>query len=293
MRPPRLPPHLLEWVLRAFVPPGAAGLSIVGDLREEFAIRGARSHLAATLWFAWQTIHVSYRLSGERRRARRADTRTRVRSKGEPVSSLLRDLRQGARSLMRTPVYAGTAILTLAQGVGATTAVFSVVNGVLLRPLPYLDPAALVDISVNTGGAGWYGSSIPEFFDYEENLGTVGHLAGWQTGLLTVGDSTRPRRIDIAFVTQQFFPALGVPPVLATVLRESLALTMLGALIGIPAGAVLTRATGRLVFGVGPFDMVSLSAALVVLAMSGVVSAAVPALRASRIDPIIALRSSG
>ena len=140
------------------------------------------------------------------------------------MGSILRDVRFGARSLLRAPVFAGVSVLTLAIGVGATTAIFSVVHGVLLAPLSFEDPDALVDISVNTGGASWYGSSVPEYLDYEEQMTTLQNVGGYATGVRTVGDSLQPRRVPVAFFTQGVFPTLGV--------NETVIIGPLSALLG-------------------------------------------------------------
>ena len=84
------------------------------------------------------------------------------------LSSVWQDVRFGARTLGRSPMFTGIAVLTLALGIGATTAIFSGVNGVLLRPLPYESPDQLTSVQVNSGiggGPTWYGTSEPEFHD--------------------------------------------------------------------------------------------------------------------------------
>src|SRR5215218_5143241 len=85
------------------------------------------------------------------------------------IETLVADLRFGARALRRNPAFAAVAVLTLALGIGANTAIFSVVNGVLLRPLPYQEPDRLVRIYTAFRGSGTerYSMSQPEFMDYK------------------------------------------------------------------------------------------------------------------------------
>src|SRR6185295_14180771 len=85
---------------------------------------------------------------------------------GVLVSLVLRDLRHAWRLLRRQPAFTGVAVLTLALGIGATTAVFTIVNGVLLRPLPYRDPSRLVTLFYGHHGrvSPWF--SPPNMRDY-------------------------------------------------------------------------------------------------------------------------------
>ena len=81
---------------------------------------------------------------------------------------MLRDLRIAARALRRSPGFTVAAVLTLALGIGATTAMFSVVNGVLLRPLPYTAPDRLVALWTDLPGFGKEVTSLPDFVDWRD-----------------------------------------------------------------------------------------------------------------------------
>ena len=136
--------------------------------------------------------------------------------------SLYRDVAYALRGLTRSPAFAIAAVMTLALGLGAATTIFSVVNGVLMRPLPYSSPGRLVNIWVDfgVGGQSLPAVSTADFLDYKTQAtlfqdfaaasggGTIG-----ATGILT-GRSEAPEKVDVSPVTSNFFPLLGVKPVL-------------------------------------------------------------------------------
>jgi len=131
------------------------------------------------------------------------------------VDGLLRDLRISLRQILRRPAFAAVAGLTLALGIGATTAIFSVVDGVLLRPLPYDDPEELVVVwGTETGlrsGSSW--ASYPDFVDFESQAASFEALAAWSSQTLTLtGHGGEPVRIPVTRVTWDLFPVLGATP---------------------------------------------------------------------------------
>src|SRR4051812_8571264 len=128
------------------------------------------------------------------------------------------DIAYAWRTLRRSPGFAVVAILTLGLGIGATTTIFTIVNGVLLRPLPgYAEPERIADMWVDFGvGA----QSLPvmsagDFRDYQQRnrsfealaAGSGGQVVG-ATGALT-GDGTPPERVDVSPVTATSFPCSG------------------------------------------------------------------------------------
>jgi putative ABC transport system permease protein len=120
------------------------------------------------------------------------------------MTTLLTDLRQAARTLRKSPGFTLLATLTLALGIGGVTAIFSVVNGVLLRPLPFEAPDRLVSV-------GGRGSSYPEMLDWERQspaLAEVGLYAGasWPYDLTSAGP---PERVEGTVVSPSFFHVLG------------------------------------------------------------------------------------
>jgi putative ABC transport system permease protein len=132
------------------------------------------------------------------------------------VKTFWQDLRYSSRTLMKRPGFAAVAVVTLALGIGANTAVFSVVNAVLLRPLPYPDADRLVTVwgNFHREGLTKMTASVPEFTDYQQRSQVFEQLAayGWQSFNLT--DNGNPERVVGARVTASLFPALGIAPVM-------------------------------------------------------------------------------
>jgi putative ABC transport system permease protein len=128
------------------------------------------------------------------------------------LDDLLRDVRHGLRSLRRTPVVAGVALLTLALGIGATTAIFTLVRNVLLRPLPFSDPESLYVISYTSPGPAWLypGMSDRGYVDFLEANRTFQSLATLSEAQSTLTGAGEATRIAGAAVTTDFFRVLGV-----------------------------------------------------------------------------------
>ncbi len=132
------------------------------------------------------------------------------------VDTLIRDLRYAVRTLARTPGFALVAVLTLALGIGANTAIFSVINAVLLRPLPYAQPDRLVDIvhfypSLHNLRAG---VSVPGFRDYSARRDVFERSAVETPQAMNLTGAGEPERVNAVRVSGEFFTTLGVPPIL-------------------------------------------------------------------------------
>lgn len=139
------------------------------------------------------------------------------------MSRLSKDLGHGFRLLARNPLFAGIAVLTLALGIGATTAVFSVVHGVLLEPLPYPDPERLVMIWMRFDAQGIARSPVsgPEWNDLATETELFTAVGGIWARFGDLGGSDDPEMVDLGWVTPGFFEALGTPPLVGrTFLRE-------------------------------------------------------------------------
>ncbi|HUQ79857.1 MAG TPA: ABC transporter permease [Gemmatimonadaceae bacterium] len=130
------------------------------------------------------------------------------------LDQLGRDARHGIRALLRNRTFTVITTLTLALGVALNTTVFSVVNAVLLRPLPYAKPGELVAIG-SLPPNGELGQVSPaELFDYRRESKTTTEIAFTQTFNANVTGGDRPDRADATAVTANFFTLLGVPPLL-------------------------------------------------------------------------------
>jgi putative ABC transport system permease protein len=122
------------------------------------------------------------------------------------------ELRYALRTLLRRPAFTLVAVLTLAVGIGANTAIFSVVNGVLLRPLPYPEPEHLVRLFEQTAKNPRASVSYPNFRDWHERLTGFRGIAAYQGGTTTVLGGVEPVFADVYAVTRDFFEVMAVRP---------------------------------------------------------------------------------
>lgn len=137
--------------------------------------------------------------------------------------SLSAALRYWFRTIRREPMFAVAAILTLALGIGATTAIFSVVNGVLIKPLPYPDADELVGVSHLAPGMGFdkpVGMSPSMLFTYREEGHVFRSIGGWSPNAATVTGLAEPERIRTLLITFGVLPALNVPPLMGRWLSQ-------------------------------------------------------------------------
>jgi len=135
------------------------------------------------------------------------------------MSGLFYDLRYALRQLRKSPGFTLTAVLTLSFGIGATAAIFSIVEGVLLRPLPFRDPGRLVVLSDDLAGAdlqgnGESGVTVPEILTYERETKGFSSLGGYQPTNYELSGAGAPAQINATRLTAGIFPTLGVAPLL-------------------------------------------------------------------------------
>jgi len=136
------------------------------------------------------------------------------------MDTLLQDLRFAARTLLRSPGFTVVAVLTLALGIGANTAIFTVIDAVLLKPLPYADPGRLVDVnhfypSLHNLRAG---VSAPGFRDYSAQHDVFENAAVEQPAGMNLTGAGEPERVNVVRVSGDFFTTLGVPAALGRAL---------------------------------------------------------------------------
>jgi putative ABC transport system permease protein len=130
------------------------------------------------------------------------------------MDTLLQDLRFSLRMLAKKPGFTVMAVVMLALGIGANTAIFSVVNAVLLRPLPYRSPDRLVLVKENLPKLGWslLSASPAEFLDYKEGNEVLSEIAAFRDLSVNLTGQGEPLRIQAARVSSTLFPMLGVHP---------------------------------------------------------------------------------
>ena len=130
------------------------------------------------------------------------------------MESVLQDLRYAARVLRKNPGFTAVAVLTLALAIGATTAIFSVVYGVLLRPLPYPEPQRIMAIhEVNTKGT-WSRLADPNFDDFRDQNHSFTAIAKYSDNVASISGGTQPTRSVTATVSGGFFRVFRVQPFL-------------------------------------------------------------------------------
>ena len=134
------------------------------------------------------------------------------------MRGLVSDLHHALRQLIKSPGFTLTAVLTLAIGMGATTAIFNVLDSSLLRPLPYPNSPRIVRVWHTFAPRGMMELSLsePELIEYRHNE-TFAHLAGFSTGALTLTGSGIPLRVAASWVTSDFFAVFATRPFLGRV----------------------------------------------------------------------------
>jgi len=130
------------------------------------------------------------------------------------MERLFQDLRHGLRLLRRNPGFTAVSVLTLGLAIGATTAIFSVVYGVLLRPLPYSDPDRIMAVfEINTGGT-WSRLADPNFDDFRDQNHFFQSIAKYSGNIASVSGGSLPTRTMVASVTPEFLKVLRTQPVI-------------------------------------------------------------------------------
>jgi len=124
----------------------------------------------------------------------------------------MNDLRFAFRQLLKNPGFTAVAVLTLALGIGANAAIFSVVNAVLLRPPPFKEPGRLVFVSEKSKDMDNMSVSYPNFLDWQRQQAGFSSLAAFRTEEWNLTGTSQPERVVGLQVSASFFPTLGVQP---------------------------------------------------------------------------------
>jgi predicted permease len=190
---------------------------------------------------------------------------TRDEFRPSVVEDFLRDVRYGARILWRVPAFALVATVTLGLGIGAATAVFSVVNGVLLAPLPYPQSDRIVRLfQIDANGRRNQTVSEPNFDDWRAGTRAFQAMAMMSAGLAPVAIGGDTSMLPGAAVSREFFEVMQVAPALGRTFREE------ELHVGGPATVIISDRLWRTTFGAAPIDALSLRANGAVFQVIGV-----------------------
>jgi hypothetical protein len=207
---------------------------------------------------------------------------------------MIQDLRYGARMLLRHKGFTAVAVITLALGIGANTAIFSVVNAVLLRPLPFQNSDRLVMIWGNflSLQIEQLRAKAAEYVDYRDQTNSFEAVAAFHTEDFNFTSGQQPERVAGALVTANLFPLLGAQSrdVLALVLKQGLALALAGVGMGWLAALALTRLMKNLLVEVSVTDPATFAVIALALVAVALLACYIPARRATKVDPMTALK---
>src|SRR5213082_3092216 len=160
----------------------------------------------------------------------------------------MNDLTLALRQLRKSPGFTFVAVLTLALGIGANTAIFSIVNAVLLRPLPYPDADRIMVLSESSGPGQDYSVALPDYFDWRNENTVFEHLAAThkESRNLSGIPGRDPERVSCASVTRNFFNIIGLSPELGRTFSQD------EDKVGAPPVAVISDRVWRRVFNADP-----------------------------------------
>jgi predicted permease len=193
------------------------------DLRVEqlvgAGVPDAAAREQATAWFAGAGNTLEDAARALRASAARQEARMAVH---EWFADLGRDARLAGRALLRAPAFTAVAIATLALGIGSSTAVFSVVDGVLLKPLPFREPDRLVGVYHFGGeGASLVSQGPATYFTYREYNRVFEDVGAWDVKQTTLSGRGEPERVDALLVTDGTLRLLGVRPVVGRIFNQA------------------------------------------------------------------------
>jgi predicted permease len=193
--------------------------AVLGDLEEEFRDRWGQDGRAgpARLWYWRQVVTVDVlRLRAEARaeRARRGEG-------GVTVDAFWMDLRQAGRAFRHNPGFSLAVLLTLAIGIGGATSIFSLVNGLLLRPIPGVEaPSSLAAVQASESGGGFGVASYMDYLDLSDRSRAVERMAAFKPRRVDAAAAGAPEPLEAALVTSSYFDVLGVTPFMGRFFAE-------------------------------------------------------------------------
>jgi putative ABC transport system permease protein len=212
------PPRLAIWLLIRRLSSEWRDF-ILGDLEEEFVTRCAASRFAAHIWFWWQTVRCLVAPPPIR-----SDQSAEASPGDSKMRTLAADLRYALRVMSRTPSFAVAVITVLALGIGANTTIFSIVNAVLLRPIPFEEPERLVRLFHTPPqnafpGMSTFSLSPANFYDWQRAAQSFEGMAMYRFRQFALTGSGNPRAVVAGAVGAGFFDIVRARPALGRVFR--------------------------------------------------------------------------
>jgi hypothetical protein len=200
------------------------------------------------------------------------------------LQALIRDVRVAVRALRKSAGFTLTAMVCIALGICVTTTIFSAVDAILFRPLPYPDADRLVAVYSQNVALGYHGTNISynDYASWRDENQSFASLGIWAWVTKTITQAKIGVRVALG-------AARGV--VLRLVVAEGLRLLSIGLVTGIGAALLLSRALVSLLYGVSATDVITVAVVCAALTIMTLIATYVPALRAARVDPLIAMRA--
>jgi predicted permease len=246
MKPNSRPPRFaLDW-LETTVPRHLRE-SVIGDLEEEWRVRASKGRAAAAIWYCRHAAALAFRLGWFDLVHKQSQSDGHAPRKGDGLmETLWNDARYGARMLSRTPGFTFIAILTLALGLGANAAIFSVVNALLIKPLPLPDSERLVSINgLDNRGRQQY-ISFPDFEDLQKQATRFEGLSAMVPQSVNLTGRAEPQRVRGGFVSDNFLKLVGVDVAMGRGFQAG------DDALGAPLVCVLQHETWQTVFSADP-----------------------------------------
>ena len=206
---PRLPRRLIGWLI-----PAELRQSFFDDLDEAFADEAKRrGHVSARVWYWRQALAGLPALL--RMQVQRAAAARPTRPRGMLMETLINDVRYAFRGLHKAPGFTAAAVFTLALGIGANTAIFTVAWRLILQPLPYPSPDRLVQVWEQTRSGGVNTVAPGNFLDWQRESRSFDAIAAFTffRGTADLTGAGDPEQLEIRHVTPDYFRVFGVQPI--------------------------------------------------------------------------------
>jgi predicted permease len=197
------------------------GMSVEPDRRPATVAEFSASVVAAAKPVPGALARLSVGITRGISRLRRSSRGLTVRFGSVAMESLWQDLRLTVRTLRRTPAFAAVVVATLALGIGANTAIFSVVRGVLLKPLPHRDGSRLVYLRHSSDQSDNLNFSVPEVRDFRTGARSLAQIAEYSPTTVVLRTDRDAMRLRVGLVTGNYFEVMGLAPVLGRLTRPS------------------------------------------------------------------------